>query len=77
MKFSLWLEKRVRNQKTQTKMPRVKNGTERVVSDANMRISQMVGHGQYKTHGKAGKMNYKKDKGSRSEKNRLAITDQQ
>lgn len=67
MKFSLWLEKR--NQKSATKMPERMSNLELIQRAANKNM-----HGMQ--HGRAGIMQTKTKKGTRSEKNRQAIRDQ-
>jgi len=54
MKFSLWLEKRMRSQKTATKMPERKSSTELAVHAAGSRMHQMAGQGDSRTYGKSG-----------------------
>ena len=73
MKFSLWLEgreskKKVRNQKSATKMPEVKSSLQLAQDAAKKNI-----HGMQ--HGRAGSHDTKIKKGTRGEKNRKAISD--
>lgn len=67
MKFSLWMEKR--NQKSATKMPEKMSNLELVQRAAGKNINNMK-------YGRAGTIQPKNKKGTRSEKNRQAIKDQ-
>ena len=64
MKFSLWLEKR--NQKSSTKMPETKSSLERHIHITKKAANEMQ-------HGKAGKIPFKFQTGTRGDKNRKAI----
>lgn len=68
MKFSLWLEGRKRNQKSATKMPDRKTDLELHQKAASKRAFEMQ-------HGKAGTIDPKKKKGSRSQQNAREIKD--
>lgn len=77
MKFSLWLEgrksKKVRNQKSATKMPEVKSSLQLAQDAAKKNIHGMQ-HGRAGSHDNCG-TSAKFEKGTRGEKNRKAISD--
>lgn len=74
MKFSLWVEKRERrNQKSATKLPKVRSKEELAVHSSKARVHDMAGHGNSKTYGRAGTSEPDIHKGTRSKKNRDAI----